>query len=369
MPRGAWSKGKTYTMASKRVYANKGSWNAAMRRMHADLCMRCGWDEGPCDTHHILAKANGGPMSLDNGVILCPNCHRLADKGLISTEELHALKDAAPVRGERAGGDANGSPGEVDLLAGGFPSRAKTSASQDGGQDSQVNEADSSTPSPMQLTLGSDPEDGFSLRTYLDSFHQTVDEISPSYSRRWPSSGFTTSPGECWTADTSECPSEGAVSSSLPDVLEADVHPRFSLSPKAAAGILRRAEKRGKALPGALQTALQWLAASQPPSDGTGKQRTSSPKPSRQTEDTGREPTTTPTSPTPSEQKASMDQRTARAAVRRLSPTECERLQGFPDGWTVVLSPPRSHEATESSPIPQIGMTARPTSSSEGKAA
>jgi site-specific DNA-cytosine methylase len=26
-------------------------------------------------------------------------------------------------------------------------------------------------------------------------------------------------------------------------------------------------------------------------------------------------------------------------AVRRLSPTECERLQGFPDGWTVI--PPR----------------------------
>jgi hypothetical protein len=32
----------------------------------------------------------------------------------------------------------------------------------------------------------------------------------------------------------------------LPDVLEADVHPRFYLSPRAAAGILRRAEKRGK---------------------------------------------------------------------------------------------------------------------------
>jgi len=24
------------------------------------------------------------------------------------------------------------------------------------------------------------------------------------------------------------------------------------------------------------------------------------------------------------------------AAVRRLTPTECERLQGFPDGWTVT---------------------------------
>lgn len=26
-------------------------------------------------------------------------------------------------------------------------------------------------------------------------------------------------------------------------------------------------------------------------------------------------------------------------AVRRLTPTECERLQGFPDGWTAVAKP------------------------------
>ncbi|MBQ2516068.1 MAG: DNA cytosine methyltransferase, partial [Desulfovibrio sp.] len=25
-----------------------------------------------------------------------------------------------------------------------------------------------------------------------------------------------------------------------------------------------------------------------------------------------------------------------KAAVRRLTPTECERLQGFPDGWTDI---------------------------------
>ena len=31
----------------------------------------------------------------------------------------------------------------------------------------------------------------------------------------------------------------------------------------------------------------------------------------------------------------------ASTAVRRLTPTECERLQGFPDGWTVVPPAPR----------------------------
>lgn len=32
---------------------------------------------------------------------------------------------------------------------------------------------------------------------------------------------------------------------------------------------------------------------------------------------------------------------TSRTAVRRLTPTECERLQGFPDGWTLVPELPK----------------------------
>lgn len=65
-----------------------------------------------------------------------------------------------------------------------------------------------------------------------------------------------TSPGECWTADTSEYPNEGAVSSSLADVLEGAVAAKYYLSPKAAAGILRRASRRGRALPHHLEAAL-----------------------------------------------------------------------------------------------------------------
>jgi hypothetical protein len=73
-------------------------------------------------------------------------------------------------------------------------------------------------------------------------------------------SGFTTSPGECWTVGTSEFPSGGGESSSLPDVLVGDPAARFSLSPRAARGILRRAEKRGRELPRALRAALTDLA-------------------------------------------------------------------------------------------------------------
>ena len=52
---------------------------------------------------------------------------------------------------------------------------------------------------------------------------------------------------------------------SLSDVLETgSVLPRFSLSAKACSGILRRAERRGKALPPMLKVALEQSAANGP---------------------------------------------------------------------------------------------------------
>jgi hypothetical protein len=65
--------------------------------------------------------------------------------------------------------------------------------------------------------------------------------------------------GVCLTASFSESPSAAAVCS-LSDVLESHVPQRFFLSAKAAAGILRRAKKRGRTLPSRLQAALESLA-------------------------------------------------------------------------------------------------------------
>lgn len=277
------------------------------------------------------------------------------------------------------------------LICSAGDSPAKTSPSPAPGEGSSMgSDPASSSSSHESLTLFSPMEAGSSLRTFPDFFPPTVDEISPSYSRRWPSSGFTISPGECWIADTSECPSDGAASSSLPDVLEADVPPRFFLSPKAAAGILRRAEKRGRELPQALAEALRELASqhrggdkrttrtsiakAEEPTTTWPKPDTSSQEPSAATPDPAAP--TPASSPIPSEPRDSTPQRTApdgespsflsenqRAEVletpyarqltkgggkmgqgypairdggkvRRLTPTECERLQGFPDGWT-----------------------------------
>lgn len=151
------------------------------------------------------------------------------------------------------------------LISSAVDSHAKTSASQDAEPDSQANDPASSSSSPGAPMNLFDQEDSSSSRTYPDFFPPTTDEISPSFSRRWPNSGFTTSPTECWTVDISECPSDGGVSTSLPDVLVEASAPRFFLSPTAAAGILRRAGKRGRPLPEHLDAALS-LRASQRPS-------------------------------------------------------------------------------------------------------
>ena len=52
-----------------------------------------------------------------------------------------------------------------------------------------------------------------------------------------------------------ECPSD-VVASHLSQILEDTPHPKYSLSAKACAGILRRAERRGKKLPPELEAAL-----------------------------------------------------------------------------------------------------------------
>lgn len=143
--------------------------------------------------------------------------------------------------------------------------RAKTSPSPDeeGGSPGSDPACSSSSPGSQGSLFA--PEGGCFLRTYPDFFPPTAAGISPSFERRWPTSGSWTGPGECWTHDSSECPSGGGASSSLRDVLHRGSVPEmFSLSPRAAAGILRRATKRGRTLPPALLAALTELASTHP---------------------------------------------------------------------------------------------------------
>ena len=61
--------------------------------------------------------------------------------------------------------------------------------------------------------------------------------------------------GECSMRNTGESPNV-AVESRLSQILEATPHGKYCLSGKACQGILRRAERRGKALPPVLKAVL-----------------------------------------------------------------------------------------------------------------
>ena len=97
--------------------------------------------------------------------------------------------------------------------------------------------------------------DGSSGKTSQAFCHPTEDGTLVPSSGRWLNSGMG-SPTECLTLSGSEWPSDAAVCS-LSDVLETgDLPQRYFLSARACAGILRRAERRGKKLPDALHEAL-----------------------------------------------------------------------------------------------------------------
>ena len=66
----------------------------------------------------------------------------------------------------------------------------------------------------------------------------------------------TPSPGGYWTRNTGECPNV-AKESTLWQILQADAPEKYYLTATACAGILRRAEHRGKALPQMLREALE----------------------------------------------------------------------------------------------------------------
>ena len=96
-----------------------------------------------------------------------------------------------------------------------------------------------------------------SSKMFLAFFPQITEEIWSSSLKRWSNSGIAWD-GGCLMLNTLEFPND-AVESSLSDVLETqgDHLKKYSLSPKAAEGILRRSNRRGKLLPQPLQRALE----------------------------------------------------------------------------------------------------------------
>jgi hypothetical protein len=142
-------------------------------------------------------------------------------------------------------------------------SPAKTSPSPENAKDSPATAPASSTSSHESSRLF-DPEP-YSWRTFPASSPRTAVGTSESCLERWPTSG-TAWHGGLSTAATSECRSDAAGCSSsecsLTGILEPpqNVPAKYSLSARAATGILRRAQKRGRTLPSHLSAALEAVA-------------------------------------------------------------------------------------------------------------
>ena len=147
-------------------------------------------------------------------------------------------------------------------------SPARTSPSPDDERGSLESARASSTSSHESLSLFD--LGGYSSRTYPDCSPRTAVGTSESCLERWPTSGTAWATGFS-TAVTSECRSDedGCSSSepSLSQILEPpqNVPEKYSLSARAARGILRRAEKRGRILPGHLAEALESVAGLRTP--------------------------------------------------------------------------------------------------------
>ena len=130
-----------------------------------------------------------------------------------------------------------------------------------------------------------------SSRTYQGFLHRMPAGILGRLPVRWGNSGYGGRIG-FWTRNGSECRSDEEGCSSSPsmiaDLLLTLTHDRFLVSSRAARGIIERSDRRGRRIGRFARSALTSLA------DGD---------------------------PGP--------------PVRRITPTEAERMMGWPDGWTI----------------------------------
>ena len=90
--------GHTATMTGRRYveeYTSHNTFRVMVRRYFIPGCALCGWDEANCDVCHIIARKHGGSDDVSNVILLCPNHHRVFDRGLIPVEKVRAARAAS----------------------------------------------------------------------------------------------------------------------------------------------------------------------------------------------------------------------------------------------------------------------------------
>ena len=59
-------------------------------KKYASCCI-CHWDRGTIDLAHKKPAVEGGQYAFDNIIPLCPNHHRLFDRGQLRADEYNAI--------------------------------------------------------------------------------------------------------------------------------------------------------------------------------------------------------------------------------------------------------------------------------------
>lgn len=165
-------------------------------------------------------------------------------------------------------------------------------------------------------------QDSSYWKTSKGSYLMTVDELSKPSSPRLLSWGMISS-GKCLTARISESPRIGK-ECSLSDILEEHPDPKYFLSERATQTILNSSTIRSTVT----KESTEKAGLAQPSTQQGGA--TASPRSLQRPLGGARG--------SPHGSKQNWDSYELRGRIRRLTPLECERLQGFPDGWTEGVS-------------------------------
>lgn len=75
----------------KGTYTKRHSGKQHSAELYLLPCAICGWKEASRDVHHIIPVRKNGKNAASNLITLCPNHHRMADRNLISQDELIKL--------------------------------------------------------------------------------------------------------------------------------------------------------------------------------------------------------------------------------------------------------------------------------------
>lgn len=92
--------------------------SAAVLAQHFFQCAWCGINL--TERHHIEEFHQGGGHTIDNLILLCPNCHTLVHKGAIPKEQL-IIRKSTHIKGDRLAGNFNTTLNDLKvLIAGGI---------------------------------------------------------------------------------------------------------------------------------------------------------------------------------------------------------------------------------------------------------